>query len=54
MSTSILFLIALAVMLWAAVIIIAKLIFGEAIRWWIFILFAISGSTVITYIMHIW
>lgn len=54
MLTTIIFYIALTVLLWAASIIIAKLIFGEAIRWWMFILFAISGSTVITYIMHTW
>lgn len=54
MSTSILFFIALAVLLWIASIIIAKTIFREDIRWWQFILFAISGAAVIAYIMHIW
>lgn len=54
MPTSILFFIALAVLLWVASIIIIKTIFRESIRWWLFVLFAINGATVITYIMHIW
>lgn len=54
MLTTILFCIALTVLLWMASIIIAKLIFREEIRWWVFILFSIGGMAVITYIMHIW
>lgn len=54
MLTTILFCIALTVLLWAASLLVAKLIVGEAITWWTFALFAISGMAVITYVMHIW
>lgn len=54
MLTTILFCIALTVLLWAASIITAKLIVGESIVWWLFASFSISGMAVITHIMNIW
>lgn len=54
MLANILFCLALAVGIWITSIIACKMIRGEPIYWWHFVLFAINWTAVITNCIDIW
>ena len=53
MLATILFCLALAAGIWSTSLIICKMIYKEAIRWWLFILFSINWTVVVMYCIDI-